>query len=348
VRLFKRPTAGLLRATLNSVGQLLYYCGLAKPIIRLTPNRVRVLLYHSVTNTPDAFIQGMNVNTRPEQLEVQLDYAKKYYSVVPVDSLTEGQYGPCPLVITFDDGYKSVEVNAVPRLKERGLPATTYLIGTAVMGNMVWINQLNYAIQCHLPELKILLAEYPSLDGIKPTDLLRHIQRFFSPSDIELLMTRLENELPKQPAVDLFSRPEGIIEMQKKGMTFGFHTRDHYNLQNCNGATLDRQLNASMLSDVLNSKTFAYPFGYESEAATIRLQTYGYERLMTVNDNSICKNRLQLPRSEIHRTSAAATFAQLEIEEPIMAYLHAVKRGLHLDRLLTANKTSNPETSKPR
>lgn len=349
MRTLTKRIGGLLRANLRYFGASLYHMGLAHFVIGLSPNRVRTLLYHSTDSAPDAHIAGMNINIAPETLAIHLDYVKKYYSVVSIDDVTHGLYGPKPLVITFDDGYKSVETQAVPLLEARDLPATIYLIGTAVTGNMVWVNELNYALITHTEEFERILTDYPELSGLDRSGIIQKVQDSFSPSDIELLMFRIENELPEKAHYPmLFSDADGIRKMRERGISFGFHTRDHYNLRNCGPAMLDRQLNPRFIQSLLNSNTFAYPFGYSTDLAIHSLESYGYEALMTVSDNSASASLLHRDRSEVRATSAAMMFAQLEIEEPAMALLHSVKRWVTRRIQPAFPALLSPETSKPR
>lgn len=349
MRAIVKVIGGVIRANLKFIGAGLYHLGLADFIIGLSPNRVRTLLYHSIDATPDAHIEGMNVNVPPETLALHLDYAKKHYSVVSIDNLTLGLYGPKPLVITFDDGYRSVETHAVDLLEARDLPATVYLIGTAVIGNMVWVNELNYALVTHPSKIAEILSDYPDLAELDRAGVIRTVQDTFSPSEIELLMYRIENELPAKAVCPmLFSDAEGIKRMRQRGISFGFHTRDHYNLRNCGPAMLERQLNPKFIQPLLNSNTFAYPFGYFTDLAIHSLESYGYEALMTVGDNSRSASLLHRDRSEVRASSAALVFAQLEIEEPIMAFLHRVKRWLNRPITLGIPTLLSPETSKPR
>lgn len=349
MRALKKIIGGMLRTHLRCLGAGLYHLGLTDFIIALSPNRLRTLLYHSTDTTPDAHIEGMNVNVAPETLAIHLDYVKKHYSVVSIDDVTHGLYGPSPLVITFDDGYKSVETQAVPLLEARDLPATVYLIGTAVIGNMVWVNELNYALVTHTAKIAEILSDYPELEGLDREGVIQAVQNSFSPSEIELLMYRIENELPAKAACpQLFSDADGVRRMRQRGISFGFHTRDHYNLRNCGPAMLERQLNPRFIQSLLNSNTFAYPFGYFTDIAIHSLESYGYEALMTVSDNSTSASLLHRDRSEVRATSAALMFAQLEIEEPVMAFLHRVKRWLTRPIKLGFPALLSPETSKPR
>jgi len=319
----------VLRGVLGLSGMLIYHMGLADAIIRRSPDRVRTLLYHAIENQPNPHIDGLNVSITTRELTVHLDYVKRHYSVVSEDDITRGTHDECPLTITFDDGYKSVEEHAVPLLQEYELPATIYLIGSAVMGNHVWVNQLNHAVNTQADALRKILQDYPELKKLRLDQVVHHVQSYFSPSAIELLMFRLEQDLPvRYCSAGLFSNDSSIQQMKTKGISFGFHTRDHYNLQNCSASITKRQLDPRFISYLLNSNTFAYPFGLYSNETMRQLSTYGLDRLMTVNDSSKEAAWRHQSRSEIMASTAAGMFAQLEVVEPLMAKLHQLVKVL--------------------
>ncbi|MCX4749928.1 polysaccharide deacetylase family protein [Kitasatospora sp. NBC_01287] len=92
---------------------------------------VPVLLYHSVSVDPPAWIAPYTV--RPRDFIEQLDrLADSGRTVVPLRRLVAAQRGGAPLpehsaVLTFDDGFADFYWTVAPLLSERGLPATLYL-----------------------------------------------------------------------------------------------------------------------------------------------------------------------------------------------------------------------------
>lgn len=358
-----------LRLALRQSGVALYHLGLAKRVINLTPHRVRTLLYHAVEQHPSSYVEGLNVNVTPAVFALHMDYVKQHYTVEAVQNITSGHVGLCPLAITFDDGYASVEQHALPILQERGLPATVYLIGKAVEGGMVWVNQLNHALNTRPVETRNILSEYLAVDGLNHGETIRRVQTSLTPEKIDSLIDRLQQELgcdTQQPKV--FSTPEDIRSMQSQGISFGFHTQDHYNLELCDAATLKKQLDRGTVGPLMNTNTFAYPFGYYSTEALENLEEQGYELLMTVGLGNRRSSALHQDRSEIFSVTAADMFAKLEVEEPVMSalrrHLGRLKRGVtelrsaarqsQVDVTTAHNQSHNsvktdvPETSKPR
>jgi len=114
--------------------------------------------------------------------------------------------------------------------------------------------------------------------------------------------------------------------MQKRGMEFGFHTNDHWNLEQCKDSELAATLDTTGLEDLIDSKTFAYPFGYFAPSAIGRLSRLGYAKLMTVGSNNDRFSELHLDRTEVFETGFASLFARLEVVEPANA---AVRTWVH-------------------
>lgn len=325
-----------MRVMLRSVGIALYHLGLSRLIVNLSPDRARALLYHSVEETPGSYTVGLKVNVTPATFAMHMDYVRTHYSGSTIEQVVEGTNGPCPALITFDDGYASVEQHAVPILEKCNLPATVYLIGSAVSTGRVWVNELNHAIHSHPETISPVLASYPSLEKLDHADIIRHVQSRFTPAEIEHLMQQLTVALSSEDGVisatatadKLFSSADDIKSMQRRGIAFGFHTQDHYNLKLCDDKTLTRQLDRTGVAPLLNSNTFAYPFGYYSLAATRKLTQQNYLQLMTVGSGTSADSYLHKGRSEVFGITPAAVFAQLEVEEPVMAVIRQSLRQL--------------------
>ncbi len=311
-----------LRRVLRVLGIALYKVGLASVIIRLTSKRIRALLYHAIEEQSTSFTEGLGVSVTPDDFATNLDFYKRFYNVVPMSVIASGNLPPRALVITFDDGYASVHKNAMPALHARGLSACIYLIGRAVRGEIVWVNQLNYALRKH-PELsKQALSKFEDLSSLtQPADIIARVQQNYPPWAIEAVCTALQQALPEIPVHDLYANEKDIQDMQAHGLEFGFHTHDHYNLRNCNEAELLRQIDCRALSSTINSNTFAYPFGYFDNQAVNQVIRFNFDRVMTVGNNNNLYSEHHLDRSEIFTSNPAAIFAQLEVVEPVVAWL---------------------------
>jgi peptidoglycan/xylan/chitin deacetylase (PgdA/CDA1 family) len=118
----------------RSLFVLLYAAGLPRLAAWWNRKRVVFLCYHGVTerasrNPFDP--KGLHVNHR--RFAAHLDYLHRNYKVISVSRYLEARREGRPLpsysvVLTFDDGFRNFLTAAAPRLAERGMPASVFLI----------------------------------------------------------------------------------------------------------------------------------------------------------------------------------------------------------------------------
>jgi len=339
----------LIRQLLFGFGVLLYRIGLARVVIGLTPRRVRALLYHAVEPTTNDWTEGLGVNVTPEEFAANLDYFQTYYNVVDVMDLVSDEKLRRPLVITFDDGYQSVFDHAAPALVSRNMPATVYLISRAVNGELVWVNLLNRALH-HAPEAtRQVTASIPKLAAANTNrEILRTVQEDFEPAAIELLCTKILEAVPLaelEPPTPLYMNRESIQSLQSQNIHFGFHTRDHYNMGLCSREDVVTQLDKSEVEEVLDSDSFAYPFGYFNEHAIQCVEADGYQRIMTVGNNNrrFCTHHLD--RIEVFTDNPAHVFAHIEVVEPIISVVRRLvltMKGRYNTRAPSSTSSTTP------
>ena len=134
----------ILTASLYALGVVLYSLGAAGLVRRIGKKSPKILLYHDCAPQETAYTAGLECTTRPSRFKEHLDYLRRHYAVVDLETIVSGRAPDNAVAITFDDGYASVYQNAFPLLKEDRLPATIYLISSAVGNRMlVWVNELN-------------------------------------------------------------------------------------------------------------------------------------------------------------------------------------------------------------
>ncbi len=98
------------------------------------PTELTVISYHEVADPKDALIPQYAVS--PTNFVRQMDWLKNQgYHFVSVDQVLAARAGKLPLpeqavLITFDDGYRSVYTNAFPILKLFNAPAVIAVVGS--------------------------------------------------------------------------------------------------------------------------------------------------------------------------------------------------------------------------
>jgi peptidoglycan/xylan/chitin deacetylase (PgdA/CDA1 family) len=96
--------------------------------------RVIILCYHGVTERPNRSPSDpAGLHIRGDRFEAQLNYLRRHYRVISLAKFLEARRTNAPLpnhsvVLTFDDGYRNFLTGALPRLAEREMPASVFLI----------------------------------------------------------------------------------------------------------------------------------------------------------------------------------------------------------------------------
>lgn len=85
-----------------------------------------IVLHHDISATPTAFEAGLGITTRPESFAAQLNYFEKNYDLIDLDTLIQGRLPRRPLLLTFDDCYRSVLDVSRDLLAPRGIPAVLF------------------------------------------------------------------------------------------------------------------------------------------------------------------------------------------------------------------------------
>lgn len=94
---------------------------------------LRILFYHRVTNETD------DLSVTPARFREQMallageDY-RVYGLVEAFDLFSRGELPAKSVVLTFDDGYRDVQENALPVLAEHGFQATVFVVTGALEG----------------------------------------------------------------------------------------------------------------------------------------------------------------------------------------------------------------------
>jgi peptidoglycan/xylan/chitin deacetylase (PgdA/CDA1 family) len=271
------------------------------PLARLTHawvrGRLAVLAYHDVQDV-DAFRR-------------QMDYVRATMRPVTVDAVVEAQRGGLPLppravLITFDDGDRTVHERAVPILRERGMPAVAFVI-TGVIGTELptWFH-----------ETAELVRRGATLSGRSPgapDAVVRSLKRV---PDEE--RRRVIEELRASVGQAVSQRqllPSELREMEAAGIAIGNHTHTHPCLDRCGDAAVVEELTRAhdALAGWLGRppRVFAYPNGNGDGRAEAVLDRLGYQAAFLF-DHRIgpipATNPLRISRVRVNSTASMARF----------------------------------------
>ena len=318
---------GFVVAGLRRIGVLLYHLHLHRAVMWLSRRHPKVLLYHACDPVPAAATAGITSNTTPARFAADLEFLRRYYRVVPMSVLETGPVPDRAVAITFDDGFRSVYEHAYPLLRERGLPATVYVV-TDVVGTerRIWVNELNELLRARPEAAAPVVAEalgvrargledlvYAAVDGYEPVEtghLLAAVRAAAAPAGNGHGRTHL-------------SWAE-IAEMREHGIAIGNHTTDHPNL-----ARLDRAAQRATIErarDVLRSRlgdvaSLSYPFGHHDEWSREVALEAGHRSVLEVGGVNAPLDPSRIARIPVTARSDAELFADIEVVEPLKTWL---------------------------
>jgi peptidoglycan/xylan/chitin deacetylase (PgdA/CDA1 family) len=333
-------------------GVVLYLLHLHRFIMRMNRRSPKVLVFHACEEAESDFLRGLRVNTTPARLRAQLDYLTRHYRVIPLDRLGAAGCPDYAVVLTFDDGYLSVKRNALPLLRERGLPATAYVV-TDVIGNrrMVWVNELNWFLHRHPAVARPIAARY--LGGRATTSVPATIERArqrYEPVRMDALLA----ELRSAAGVDvrrlygdsrLYLDWQDVEEMCGQGITFGNHTATHPNLARLTEAQQHGELvraRAALAGWSGAANSLAYPFGNHNAISRALAQNLGFESVMAVGGVNRPLDRYGIARVVVFGGSAPLIFAELEVLAPVKALIRSAVSRLRTNAVRLAGRVGRP------
>jgi peptidoglycan/xylan/chitin deacetylase (PgdA/CDA1 family) len=284
------------------------------PVLWWTRQSLRILTYHRFS---ERFYPGGT-----EALRRQCAFLKRNFEVLPLSAIGEclraGKRIPDrALVITIDDGYRDVLVDAHPVFREAGIPATVFLI-TGFLDRKLWPwwNQVEYAvlhskkplIEASLGgEMVRLPLETAEQRALASTAICGKLVTVSNSSRVSFVHT-----LPELFAIDLpqDAPPEyaplswdEVRWLAGSGVEFGAHTQTHPVLPRMehrdevsneilgSKARVDRELGRPTLC-------FCYPNGDRNDAIEDLVKEAGFEIAVTTQSglNRRGANPYQLKR----------------------------------------------------
>lgn len=326
----------LFTRTLHLLGRGLYAAGLAGLVRRLGRRNVKVLLYHDCAPSEDAFTAGLDCTVTPEMFARHLDWVRRSYHVVPLADVAAGTAPPGSAAITFDDGYRSVYQHAFPALAARSLPATVYLISDVIgNGRLVWVNELNWFLRRHPEIARRHIAGVAGAMPDAPADAIVSAARTgFDGPAIEAAIAAMAAEADVDRRVlaheaRLYVDWPEVHEMAGRGISFGNHTCSHPNLERL---SLDEQFReiagcqqalGAQLGEV---GSLAYPFGHHSAETAAVAERAGIRSIGLVGGRNDLVRPLAIGRAHVSMGDEADLFAQVEVVQPIKAWLRRMAR----------------------
>jgi len=246
-----------------------------------------ILLYHEIPKN---------------KFEKIIKYLRKYnYNILHLNDLAYKLEHNIPIpdnsvVITFDDGYKSLYTDIFPIVKKYKVPVTIFLVSDYIGYSepFWWDIKLSDIIK---RENRHLYAEWKKIPNRVRKKKLLEIWRKFDKAGFE-------NRLLSWKEIYEMNRCEFI--------DFQSHSRSHHSLVYSSNASDEILISKKLLEKELNKHitSFSYPFGDFTEEHVDIVRRAGYKIAVTteigVNDNTT--NPYKLRRVALHNKYILATY----------------------------------------
>lgn len=328
----------ILTSLLNTLGVALYTLG-AAPLVRwLGRKNPKVLLYHDCAESESDYLADLDCTTSPARFAAHIEYIKRHYDVVDLETIVTGQAKPGAVAITFDDGYRSVYDAAFPLLRRAGLPATIYLIAD-VVGNeaLVWVNELNFALRARPDRTRALACKWFGVpEGATARQIISHCRLNYDPDKMHGLLKDIRAESGRDARshareAALYLDWEQVSEMEQGEITFGNHTCTHPNMERLSETQQEAEILGAQKKLAPHLKaihSFAHPFGHRgSRAAQIAIEA-GARCAAEVGGANRPVRPLGIGRVHISDQDIPELFARMEVVEPIKEGLRRTARFL--------------------
>lgn len=265
---------------------------------KVTSGSARVLAYHGV---PDLASFSQHLDVLLEDFTI--------LSLPELESCLRAGDGPPPrsVVITFDDGDRSVYEHALPLLERAGVPAAVFVVTDLVDSTMpFWWDAATHHFTAGRRTGVIAAAN--------PAEL---VQAMKSVPDEERRRALRELEDVGTPLHQPQLTSEELRQLAASGIAIGNHTHTHPCLDRCDQPTTRFEIERSheRLTEILGEAptSFAYPNGNLDSDTELLLKEFGY-RTAFLFDHRIQPmpaNPLRLSRLRIDADAEVDTFRLL-------------------------------------
>jgi peptidoglycan/xylan/chitin deacetylase (PgdA/CDA1 family) len=265
----------------------------------------------------------------PERFELHLDHIMRTACAVTLAEALDAFDGRRALprravLITFDDGHRSVLESGMPLLLERGLPAAAFVIAGHVGTDApFWWSEVI--------DLARAGGHVRGLEACSPEDLVRTLKRVSDErrrSGIDEL-----RETASRPAARMTQLTAADLRtLESAGIAIGNHTWSHPCLPRCRDDASGQEVEEAhdVLTDLLGRppEAFAYPNGDRDPRRAAQLRQLGY-RAAFLFDHQLSPHRpidpLAVSRLRVNSTTSPARFET--ISSGLHPALHRARGG---------------------
>jgi peptidoglycan/xylan/chitin deacetylase (PgdA/CDA1 family) len=289
---------------------------------------LRIVVYHDIASGNNAFTDYVSVTTATETFESHLDYYAKNYDVLDLKTVLSGNYSSRrPLLITFDDAYRSVLDNAAPLLRARAMPAALFINTSVVAGRDILLENLLSCLMQNTTIREIAAA----IEG--PDARSSNLHQMMMETIAHLPLARRQS-LPSflcsafkldagivEQIKALYLQPRELPTLEGAGIAIGSHGGHHWHFRSFSPeeALSDaRESKAELESWLKHPVTaFSFPYGRREDAtphAIAALHEAGYDAIfLAEGQTNPSKTRGLWNRTVLSTEQGRALFIAMEV-----------------------------------
>ena len=312
--------ARLSRRALLAMQRGLASTGVPQAFAKTQPPRgATVLVYHAIVDVEESRWVDPRFSTPIDVFEAQMRFLSRRRNVIRLGDLLatlsrEESPATGTVVITFDDGYRSVLERAAPILARYRLPFALYLAtGLVSRRELPWIDLLFSSFNRRTRHMLDLREA-----GLEPMNLREPetVRRAYAAVENVLLVAQRKTrdellaEIVSQlkpdrrpPRLTLNWDEVARLQGHKPGVDLGVHTRNHVDLTACSPSVAQEEVASSMqdLEQALSLKAldFAFPYGRSDTVSRAAVEMAGLRSAMVTDPPALVRvgsDILGLPR----------------------------------------------------
>lgn len=322
----------------SALGRTVWRMPFAFQVAKLAgpPYTLRCLLFHDISDKTSVFTKGLNVTIGREDFESRIHFVTENYDLMGlqefIDAFGHKLLPARPALVTFDDAYASVALNAAPVLHRYKIPAVFFVISSLVGNTDLGLDNLicYVANTDGFKAVQAAAQEALHRDGLELNSLDQVFDRILPFTSLEGLQ-RFRHALESAAKVcsadlaretQLYVSSDQLNSLASDGFEIGNHTLSHVYCRSMVGDEFNQQIDAckTNLESLTRKKVraFSVPYGSPLDLTkdlTNHLRESGHEVVFLARNRSNtpttglhCLNRI-----DVHAGSDGDTFGEIEI-----------------------------------
>ena len=252
-----------------------------------------------------------------------LDFVERHYNVVDLPQVKAAADGlsalpTCPLLITFDDGWRDTVVHAMPELKRRGLPALLFLATEVIdLEEKRWWQDAAVAVLADPNAAsKLTAALGMSAQEVGQPSFSQKIAASLAglpESDRRRLLKQVVPTVLDQIADRQMMNADDLNRWIENGYQIGGHGHTHSPIAYANNPNAEVKSCLSRLQSMnLQILSLSYPHGVKSDQSRSLLEEAGFDLVFDsspnlVNTSHLHRLRFDLPRIHLPENAWTTT-----------------------------------------